>query len=163
MPAFYTITPGATQTTNATPSTANDCMFVAPGVASMWVTGYVPHGFQSGQTSLTAIGYRLEKWTTTASSGGTAVTPAPTNPTYRASRQTSGWSASTVTSGTGGPTLLASIGTGPTSPNQYIATRADFTDAFGLDASATQSIDVFNICPIASFVFEAFMTTAEGA
>ena len=163
MPAFYSIIPGATQTTNSTPSTANDCMFVTPGAASMWVTGYIPHGFGAGLTSLTAIGYRLEKWTSTASSGGTAVTPSPDNPSYRASKMTAGWSAGAVTPGTGGPTLLLSIGTGPTSPNQWVNQRADFTDAYGLDASATMSIDVFNISPGASFVFEASMLTAEGA
>lgn len=129
----------------------------------MWLTGFIPHGVQAAQTSLTAIGYRLEKWTSTASSGGTSLTPAPTNPSYRASKMSSGWSASTVVSGTGGPTLLASFGTGPTSPNQWLNPRADFSDAFGLDASATQSIDVFNVSPGISFSFELELAAAEGA
>lgn len=163
MPAFYSITPGATQTTNAAGNTPNDCMYLVPGAASVWMTGYIPHGFGNALTALTAIGYRFEKWTSTASSGGSALTPAPDNPSYRASKATAGFSASTVTSGTGGPTLLGSIGTGPTSPNQWVSQRADFTDAYGLDASATMSIDIFNVCPGSSFVFEAFMTAAEGA
>jgi hypothetical protein len=163
MPAFYSLTPGATQTTNATPNTPNDCMFVTPGLASMWVTGYIPHGFMAGLTALTAIGYRLEKWNASASSGGTAITPYPDNPSYRPSRMTAGWSAGSVVSGTGGPNLLISIGTGPTSPNAWVSQRADFTDAYGLDANASQSIDVFNICGLGSFTFEASMLAAEGA
>jgi hypothetical protein len=68
-----------------------------------------------------------------------------------------------VTSGTGGPLLLLSLGTGPTSPNQWVSQRSDFTDGYGLDANATSSIDVFNICGLGSFTFEASMLTAEGA
>src|ERR1700686_4929324 len=98
MPAFYTIVPGAIQTTNAAPLTANDCLFIVPGTGrSVWVKSIYPEGRGSLLTSISGITYRLEKWFTTASTGGTAVTPSPNDPGYQASKETAGWAVATVT------------------------------------------------------------------
>src|ERR1700735_1531809 len=103
---FYTSVPGATQTTNAPPNTANDCFFIAVGATrTCWLNAIYPQGYMATQTSISGIVYRLEKWTSTASSGGTAITPTPDDPGYQASKHTAGYSASAVTPGTGGPTL----------------------------------------------------------
>lgn len=159
MPLFYTIVPGAIQTTNATPNTANDCFFVKPGTRTVWVRSLYPVGRAAGLTAVSGITYRLEKWTTTASSAGTAVTPAPNDVGYQASKCSAAYSATTVTSGTGGPTLLASIGSGVSSPGNWVAPSMD--EAYAIEGSATQSIDVFNASGTASLNFEMSMGVAE--
>jgi hypothetical protein len=160
MPLFYSDVPGATQTTNATPSTANDCFFLAVGATrTMWLKGVFPTGRGASLTSISGISYRIEKWTTTASSGGTAITPTPNDPGYQAAKHTAGYAAATVTSGTGGPTLCASFGSGTTSPGNWIAPTLD--EAYSLQAAATQSIDIFNVSGAASLPFELFTSTVE--
>jgi hypothetical protein len=160
MPLFYTDVPGATQTTNAAPNTPNDCFFIAPGVTrTVWLNAIYPTGRGATLTSISGISYRLEKWTTTASSGGTAITPSPNDPGYQAAKHTAGFSAATVTSGTGGPTLMLSIGSGTTSPGNWIAPTPD--QGYSLQAAATQSLDIFNVAGAASLVFEMSVGTWE--
>jgi hypothetical protein len=159
MPAFYTIVPGAIQTTNATPLTANDCFFVAAGVRTFWVKAIYPEGRGALLTSISGITYRLEKWTTTASSGGTAVTPSPNDLAYVAAKETAGWAVATVTPGTGGPTLMLSIGSGTTSPGNWIAPTLD--EAYAVAGGATSSLDIFNASGAASLNFELSVGTVE--
>ena len=159
MPNFYTIVPGAIQTTNATPLTANDCFFVKPGTRTLWVKAIYPEGRGATLTSISGITYRLEKWFTTASSGGTAVTPSPNDIGYQAAKESAGWATGAVTSGTGGPTLMLSIGSGTTSPGNWIAPTLD--DAYALEGSATQSLDIFNASGAASLNFELSVGTVE--
>lgn len=160
MPLYYTDVPGAIQTTNATPNTANDCFFLAVGATrTVWLDGIFPAGRGAGLTSISGISYRLEKWTTTASSGGTAITPSPNDPGYQAAKHTCGFAAGTVTSGTGGPTLMLSIGSGTTSPGNWQAVNLD--KAYSLQAAATQSLDIFNVSGAASLNFELSVTAVE--
>lgn len=160
MPLAYTSTPGAIQTTNATPLTANDCFFVKPGATrTVWLNAIYPVGRGASLTSISGITYRVEKWFTTASSAGTAITPAPTDPGYQAATHTAAYSTSTVTSGTGGPTLMLSIGSGTTSPGNWIAPTWD--QAPSLPAAATQSLDIFCASGAASLNFELSTGEAE--
>lgn len=160
MPLFYTDVPGATQTSNATPNTANDCLFIAPGATrTVWVKAIYPTGRGAGLTTISGISYRLEKWTTTASSGGTAITPTPNDPGYQAAKHTAGYAAGAVTSGTGGPTLCLSIGSGVTAPGNWIAPTLD--EGYSLQAAATQSLDIFNVSGSASLPFEMSVGTVE--
>ena len=159
MPLFYSIVPGAIQTSNATPLTANDCLFVKPGTRTIWVRQLLPVGRGAGLTAVSGITYRLEKWTTTASSAGTAITPSPNDPGYQASKSTAGWAVATVTSGTGGPTLLLSVGSGTTSPGNWIAPSND--ESYALEGSDNKSIDVFNASGTASLNFELTVGITE--
>jgi len=162
MPLFYSDVPGAIQTTNATPNTANDCFFVKPGATrTVWVTGVFPTGRGGGLTAISGIIYRLEKWTSTASSAGTAITPSPNDPGYQAAVHTAAYAAATVTSGTGGPTLLGAFGSGAASPGQWFVPLSALDQGYSLPAAATQSIDVFNAAATPSLNFEMFATTAE--
>jgi hypothetical protein len=157
---YYTDVPGATQTTNAVVNTANDCFFVAPGATrTCWLNAIYPEGRGALLTSISGISYRLEKWTSTASSGGSAITPSPNDPGYQAAKHTAGFSAATVTSGTGGPTLMLSIGSGATSPGNWVAPSIDM--AYSLQAAATQSLDIFNVSGAVSQVFEVSVGVAE--
>lgn len=160
MPLFYTDVPGAIQTTNATPNTANDCTFIVPGaLRTCWLKSIYPTGRGASLTSISGISYRLEKWFTTASSGGTSITPSPDDPGYQAAKHTAGFAAGAVTSGTGGPTLMLSIGSGTTSPGNWIAPSLD--EAYVLQAGATQSLDIFNVAGAASLNFELSWGVAE--
>jgi hypothetical protein len=159
MPAFYTIVPGAIQTSNAAALTANDCFFVAAGARTFWIKAVYPEGRGALLTSISGLTYRLEKWTTTASSAGTAVTPSPNDLAYAAAKQTSAWAVATVTPGTGGPTLLLSIGSGTTSPGNWIAPTLD--EAYAVAGGATSSIDIFNASGASSLNFELSVGTVE--
>jgi hypothetical protein len=157
---YYTDVPGATQTTNATANTANDCFYIVPGSSrSVGIKTIYPTGRGATLTAISGISYRLEKWTTTASSGGTSITPTPDESGYAAASHTAGFSASTVTSGTGGPTLLLSIGSGTTSPGNWQA--PSFEEGYRLYAGQTQSMDIWNISGAASLVFELSVGTWE--
>jgi hypothetical protein len=163
---FYNVAPGATQTTNAAPNTANDSLFVAPGAGrAVGIDAIYPSGKGANLTNISGITYRLEKWTTTASSGGTAITPTPKEPGYQAAQATAGFSAGTVTSGTGGPVILLSIGSGTTSPGNWQARTYD--EAYRLygygagTAGSTGSMDIFNVAAAASLAYEISLDTFE--
>lgn len=160
LPLFYTDVPGATQTTNASANTTNDCFFIAPGAArTVWLNMILPVGRGANLTNISGISYRLVNWTSTASSGGTAITPTPNDPGYQAAKHTAGYSAGAVTPGTGGPTLRLSLGSGTTSPGNFIAPTLD--QAFSLQAAATQSLDILNISGAVSLPFELSTGTVE--
>ena len=161
MPAFYTDVPGAIQTTNAAALTANDCFFVTPGARTVWVNAIYPTGRQASATSITGITYRLEKWFTTASSGGTALTPSPNSDAYVAAKHTAGWAVGAVVSGTGGPTLMLSIGSGTTTPGNWIMPLSALDMGYDLAGSATKSLDIFCVAGAASQNFELSVGTAE--
>lgn len=160
MPLFYTDVPGAIQTTNAAALTANDCFFLKPGATrTLWLKAIYAAGRGATLTAISGITYRLEKWFTTASSGGTGITPSPNDPGYQAATHTAGFSAATVVSGTGGPTLLLSIGSGTTSPGNWIAPTLD--EGYSLAAAANMSLDIFNVAGASSLNFEMSTGTVE--
>jgi hypothetical protein len=157
---FYNVAPGATQTTNAVANTENDALFIAPGaLRGFGVSAIYPQGKGVNLTNISGIVYRLKKWTTTASSGGTPITPTPKEAGYSASAETAGFSAAAVTPGTGGPTLLMSIGSGTTSPGNWQARTYD--EAPRLYAGENKSIDVFNVSGATSLPYEMSLDTFE--
>lgn len=156
---YYTIAPGAKITTNAVADTANDCLFVKPGTRTCWVKSIYPQGRGANLTNISGINYRLEEWTATASSGGSALTPVPDDDGYQAAKQTAGFSASAVVSGTGGPLLKLAIGSGTTSPGNWVAPSLD--EAYPVEGSANKSLDLFNIASAVSLSFEPSIGTVE--
>lgn len=155
MPMVYFAGPaGLEVTTNAATNTANDFYFLTPGATrTVWLTAAQAVGKAGGATSLSSIAIRGEKWTSTASSGGTGITPRPEDPGYQASKCSAGSSATTVTSGTGGPVFLFGFGFGLSGPGgwNYLG---DLSAAPALEGAATQSVDMFNISNTASLKFE---------
>jgi len=158
----YGIVPGALQTTNATPNTENDCFFIAAGTVgrSTGLQQLSIHGKGAGLTAVSGITFRVKKWTTTASSGGTAITPSPRDATVQASKCTASYAVATVTSGTGGPTLLLSIGCGASGPGGWVAPNID--SVLLLESQATpRSLDIFNASGTASLNFELACEVVE--
>lgn len=159
---FYTDVPGATQTTNAAANTPNDCFFIKPGAArTCWLRAIYVVGRAVGRSTISGNTLRLEKWFTTSSSAGTAITPSPNSAGYQAAKHTAGFSAATVTSGTGGPTLMLSIGFGVTSPGNWVAPSASLEDAYDLEAGANNSLDIFNVSGDTAIPFEMSTGTVE--
>jgi hypothetical protein len=161
MPLFYGLVPGAIQTTNAAPLTANDCFWITAGVRNVWLKHILPEGRGALLTSISGITYRVEKWTTTPSSGGTALTPTPEDTGYQVAKQSAAWAVGTVTSGTGGPLLMLSIGSGTTSPGNWIAPTLDECPMIQGGSSASTSMDIFNASGAASLNFELSLMTVE--
>lgn len=159
---YYVDSPQATQTSNATPNTANDCFFITPGSLRMvWLKSLKCSGKAAALTAITGIIIRIVKWTTTASSGGTALTPSPTDDGYQAAKHSAGYSATTVTSGTGGPTALGSVGFSASGPGNWINPSTAFEESPSIQAGATKSIDLENISGTASMNFELDVGTTE--
>ena len=151
---FYNVAPGAIQTTNASANTANDSLFIAPGsLRGFGIDAIYPTGRGANLVNISGITYRIQRWNSTASSGGTSITPSPKESGYSASSATAGYSASAVTPGTGGPTLMLSIGSGTTSPGNWQARTYD-EPAGRLYAGETKSLDVFNISSAVSLNYE---------
>lgn len=149
----YGVVPGAIQTSNATPTTENDCFFVAAGTGrATSLIGLYVHGRGAGLTAISGITFRVKKWTTTASSGGTGITPSPRDPGAQASKATAGYAVATVTSGTGGPTLMLSIGCGAAGPGGWVAPNPDAAPL--VESGSADSLDVFNSSGTASLSFE---------
>lgn len=152
MPFVYTVTPGVKQTTNATPGTENDCLFIKPGATrNVNLKALFPHGRGAGLTTILGIFYNIKKWTTTASSAGTAITPSPNDVGAQAAKATAAYAVATVTSGTGGPTLLGMLGSGAAGPGGWIASDGDSVKT--LEAADNKSIDVFASAGAASLDF----------
>jgi hypothetical protein len=152
MPMVYSTVPGATQTSNATPGTANDCFFISPGTRNAALFAINVQGRGAGLTAISGLSFRVENWTSTASSAGTAITPRPADPGMQAAKAAAGYAAATVTSGTGGPNLLLSIGCGAAGPGGWVAPNPDAM--FVLEGAATKSLDIFNASGTASLNFE---------
>lgn len=156
----YGVVPGSIQTTNATPLTANDCFFIKSGATrNVNLQALYLAGRGAGLTAISGISFRIEKWFTTASSGGTGITPAPRDVGAQAAKSTAGFGAATVTSGTGGPTLMLSIGCGAAGPGGWIAPNPDSQPV--LEAAASQSLDGFCVSGTASLSFEMSAEVTE--
>lgn len=161
MPLMYGDGLGALQTTNATPSTENDAMFLKPGSTRvLWLLGIQISGKANALTAISGITARIKKWFTTSSSGGTAITPSPKDPGYQAAKHTAGAATGAVTSGTGGPTFMGfQASCGVAGPGAWAA--RDMDSAPSLEGAANMSLDVFVAAPTASLNYELTAETAE--
>ncbi len=97
-------------------------------------------------TALTGLIFRLKQWTSTASSGGSALALAPTDNRAPAAVSTgaagTGGGTAAVTSGTGGPSIVGGCGCGASGPGGWVAATPD--NNILLDGGATKSTDLFS-------------------
>lgn len=162
MPFVYTIMTAAVATnfvTHATPATEIDALFIKPGTRNIAVQAMYVGGKAPGLTALSGIAYRLKKWTTTASSGGTAITPAPNDIGMQASKATAGGASAGVTSGSGGPTFIGGCTSGVAGPGGWTAPNPDSNKV--LEGSDNKSIDMYSASGTASLNYEATMEFQE--
>lgn len=167
MPFLYSLPTKAVAenfTTSGTGNTEIDFAFVKPGATRpVGVPKTTVQGKGGGLTALSGISVRLKQFTTTSSSAGTAVTPAPKNNLAPASAATAGMGigggTAAVTSGTGGPSMVGYAGMGASGPGGTVAINPD--DVPALDGGANKSIDFFSASPTATLNFEMEATLAE--
>lgn len=168
MPFMYEIHPKQVplenMTTSGTPNTEIDLSFLKPGASRpATVTALRVQGKGAGLTALSGISIRLKQWTTTAGSGGTAVTPQPKNNLAPACVATAGIATTAqgaVTSGTGGPQVVGYASMGASGPGGLVAINPD--DVPLLDGNANKSMDLFSSCPTAGLNFEFAQDSQEG-
>jgi hypothetical protein len=161
---FYGVVPGVNFTTSGIANTETDALFVRPGAAvptrNVYLTGIQLQGKSTNATSLSGIEQRIKKWTTTASSGGTAITPSPRDTASAAAKSTAGQASAGVTSGTGGPVLQLIVGCSVSGPGQWSYLN-NLDVAPMLEGGANQSIDLFNIAGAVSLAFAVSVDISE--
>lgn len=145
--------------TSGSANTDVDQVFIKPGTRTIGILSLWAGGKASGATTLAGIAYRLKKWTTTASSAGTAIVPTPKDPGAQACKATAGGASAGVTSGTGGPTLLGGCVGGVGGGASWVAPNEDSCPK--LEGSATQSIDLFSASAATGLNFEAKIEHTE--
>jgi hypothetical protein len=151
---IYGVVPGVNFTTSAVANTEIDALFIKPGASRcVNLVAIALQGKGANLTSLSGIIQRVKKWTATASSGGTAITPSPRDPGAQAAKATAGQATAGVTSGTGGPVLQLVVGCSGSGPGSWsFLNNPDV--AITLEGGATQSIDLFNSAGAVSMVHE---------
>jgi hypothetical protein len=145
-------------TTSGTANTEIDFMFLKPGASRPLIPfKMLGQGKGAALTNLNGLVLRAKHWTSTASSAGTGVTPAPKNNLMPACVATAGLGTgggtAAVTSGTGGPNIVDMLGMGASGPGGVVA--ADLDDVAALDGGATKSFDLFSVSAAASLGYEA--------
>jgi len=148
-----------TFTTSGTASTEIDFMSIKPGARNVNVFGIAVLGRGAALTALSGIAFHLKRYYTTASSGGTGVTPAPADYASPAATATVVAASAGVTAGTGGPTIQAMFGCGAASPGGWSAYNNDSPKFIA--GSATQSLDLFVESGTASLSYEAALDHFE--
>jgi len=145
--------------TSATPGTEVDFMFVKPGTRNIALTLLQVIGRAAGLTALSGIAFRLKRWPTTASTGGTAVTAQSKDPGAQAAKATCGAASAGVTSGTGTAVFVGACGCGVSGPGGWTARDQDSVGV--VEGSATMSIDGFCASGTASLNYEAYAEFME--
>ncbi len=147
--------------TNGTPNTETDHMFIKPSATRpVGIWAFRPQGKAAQATSLTGIEFRIGLFPTTASSGGTGVTPNPASILAPAATFTCGQSASAgVTPGTGTFTYVGGCGCSQSGPGGWQAINIDA--ALQLDGNQNKSLDVKSSSPVASMNFAYQCEAAE--
>lgn len=139
--------------TSGSGGTEVDACFLKPGsTRSFGLIALRGQGRGASLTSLSGISLRIKQWTTTASSGGTSVTPTPVDKRAPAAVFTCGAASGGVTNGTGGPNYVGGIGFGASGPGGWQAPNPDA--AITLDGGATMSTDLFSVSGAASMNYE---------
>lgn len=142
--------------TSATPNTEIDAAFVKPGTRTVGILELIVGGRGAGLTAISGIAYRLKKFPTTGSSGGTGITPTPRDIGAQAAKSTAGagtgGGTAAVTSGTGTPVYVGGCLSGAAGPGGWTAANDDAMPK--LEGSANQSIDLFSASALASLNYE---------
>lgn len=133
-------------TTSGSANTEIDPWFIKPGASrAVALLALRVQGKGAGLTALSGIAFRLKQYPTTASSGGTSVTPNPVDQRAPAAVATSGMGTSggtaAVTAGTGTLVLVGGCGCGASGPGGWVAPNPDA--AITLDGGVNKSTDLF--------------------
>jgi hypothetical protein len=149
MPMIYTssLTTAGVLTTNASANTETDTWFLKAGTRNAALQSVYVLGRGAGLTTISGITFRIIKWTT-ASTGGTAITPTPKDPGMQAATATA---ASRPTAGATRVNRL-SFGCGAAGPGGWVAPNPDSVEL--LAGGGALSIDSEDVSGTVSLNFE---------
>lgn len=152
----YGVAVAANQATSGTPNTEVDGLALIAGTGrAMLVQALFVMGKAAALTALSGIAFRLRRFTT-ASTAGSAITPAPRDPGAQASKCSA---ASGPTAGSGGAANQLAIGCGAGSPGGWVAANQDSMPL--LESGSSDSFDVFNASGTASLNYEQSAEVCE--
>lgn len=148
--AFYYNVAGlaanASYATNATPSTEDPTLVLRQATRNCDLIAMQCNGRANAATTITGISYLVRRWTT-AGSGGTGVTPAPTRIGTTAST-TAVDKASAITAGTVSGAIVAVMACGKAGPGGWVARDQD--DVCTLEAGSADEFDINSLAAEAS-------------
>jgi len=145
-----------TYSTSATPSTEIDVFsFKAGSVNTMGIYSLRGQGRGAGLTALSGIELNWKLWTT-ASTGGTTLTPSANNVRHAVAaggvpRIGTGGGVNPVTPGTGGGTYRGGIGFGASGPGGWVAPTPDA--ALEMTGGYAGSLDLYSVAGTASLLY----------
>lgn len=133
--------------TNATPNTETDAFFLKAGVRNAALQACYLMGKGAGLTAISGIIMRIIKFTT-ASTGGTGITPTPKDPGMQAAKATA------ASAPTAGATRVNRItfGCGAAGPGGWVAPNPDSVEL--LEGGGALSIDGMSASGTASLNYE---------
>lgn len=150
MPFVYSVegAPATPYATHATPNTEDPTLVLRQATRGFDVLSVLVHGRGASLTALTGIGYRMRRWTT-AGSGGTGITAAPTRIGTAAST-TAADKVTAITPGTVSGAYQLGIGCGAAGPGGWVAMNAD--DAIHVEGGSADELDINSVCGVASML-----------
>lgn len=143
-------------------NTEIDVFGIKPGVRNMSIYNLRGQGMGAGLTALSGIVLNVKQWTT-ASTGGTALTPSPNDVNAPVAgavpRIGSSGANSAVISGSGGPTYRGGMGFGASGPGGWVAANPDAV--LTQPGSATAGFDLFSLSGTASLAYQFWAEFSE--
>jgi len=144
-------------TTNATTNTGTDAVFVKPGTgAKVTINGLRLQGMASAGTTLNGMIAYFKNFTT-ASTGGTSMTPAPTSISGAVAAQAT--AAGAPTAGSGGATIKGGFGCSGSGPSFWTPPTSD--QAVDAPAGYAGSIDLFSAAVAVSLPYHWYLDFLE--
>jgi len=151
-----------TYSTSATPNTEIDAHSSKAGARNASIYSLRGQGRGAGLTALSGIELNIKLWTT-ASTGGTTLTPSPNDKAAPAAtmvpRIGTGGGVNAVTPGTGGGTYRGGIGFGASGPGGWVAANPDAV--LTLPGSDAGSLDLYSVGGTASLLYSFIQEHAE--
>lgn len=144
-------------TTSGTTNTEVDHLFIKPGTgAKVDINGLRLQGAGNALTTLNGLMANFKNWTT-ASTGGTAMTPSPVNiAVAKASAATAGGA---PTAGTGGGTYKGGFGCSGSGPAFWTAQTPD--QMIEMAAAYAGSVDLYSAAVALSLAFQWWVDFLE--
>lgn len=149
MPMVYasSLATAGNLTTNGSANTETETYFLKAGVRNAALQSQYVIGKGAGLTAISGISFRIIKWTT-ASTGGTAITPTPKDPGMQAAKATA---ASRPTSGTTRVNRIV-FGCGAAGPGGWVAPNPDSVEL--LEGGGALSVSCMDVSGTVSLNFE---------
>ncbi len=162
MPVIYSSGRFVNQATNATGNTESTHYRYLTGATRGCTINYISAvGKASAATTISGISFRIKRWTTTTSTGGTALTPSPRDQQAQAAITGVSSDATAITAGTGGPAYQGFFGCGKAGPGGWWQQTPDNGIFLPAGGGVPGNADVVSASAEVSLNFEMQLEHAE--